>query len=191
MGREIRRVPPNWNHPKEHRAGREEFKTMYDERYVDAAREWKEGFAKWESGLRPEYQSNGDGYKWVPKEEWSSNDIYDSDMDWWEYKGTPGDRDDYRPWSDEEATWFQVWETVSEGTPVTPPFATKEELVDYLTANGDFWDQARRKEGRSSMPCGPWDRAAAERFVNAGSAPSLMVTYTAAGVEIKEPRDGI
>jgi hypothetical protein len=33
---------------------------------------------------------------------------------------------------DKEATWFQAWETVTEGTPVTPPFATTDELVDYL-----------------------------------------------------------
>jgi hypothetical protein len=25
---------------------------------------------------------------------------------------------------DKEATWFQAWKTVTEGTPVTPPFAT-------------------------------------------------------------------
>jgi hypothetical protein len=25
-----------------------------------------------------------------------------------------------------EATWFQAWETVTEGTPVTPPFATTD-----------------------------------------------------------------
>lgn len=72
----------------------------------------------------------------------------------------PPEREYYRSWKDEDATWFQVWETVSEGTPVTPPFATKEELIDYLVANGDFWDQKRRQEqnqGRYiSMNCEPW-----------------------------------
>ena len=58
---------------------------------------------------------------------------------------------------DKEATWFQAWETVTEGTPVTPPFATTDELVDYLVTRGDFWDQERGD--------GPWDRKSAEEFV--------------------------
>jgi hypothetical protein len=69
---------------------------------------------------------------------------------------------------DKEATWFQAWETVTEGTPVTPPFATTDELVDYLATHGDFWDQER---GDS-----PWDRKSAEEFVKAGWAPTLIVT---------------
>ena len=73
-------------------------------------------------------------------------------------------------------TWWQVYETVSEGTPVTPPFETREELVEYLVANGDFWDQKRRTEGRSSMPCEPWPRKQAESFVfGSGWSPSLVV----------------
>lgn len=27
---------------------------------------------------------------------------------------------------------YQMWETVSEGSPISPPFATKEELADWL-----------------------------------------------------------
>ena len=73
-------------------------------------------------------------------------------------------------------TWWQVYETVSEGTPVTPPFETQEELVEYLVANGDFWDQSRRAKGGSSMPCGPWPREQAKKFVlGRGWAPSLIV----------------
>lgn len=80
------------------------------------------------------------------------------------------------------ATWFQVYETVSEGTPVTPPFATKDELVDYLSTRGDFWDQDRGD--------GPWKRERAEAFVRSGFAPSLVVTRSAAGVDVRAPRDG-
>lgn len=74
----------------------------------------------------------------------------------------------YRPWTDAEATWVQVWETVSEGTPVTPPFATKAELVDYLVAGGDDWD---RKRGR-----GGYSREQAVAFVESGWVPSMVVT---------------
>ena len=51
---------------------------------------------------------------------------------------------------------------------VTPPFATTDELVDYLATRGDFWDQERGD--------GPWDRKSAEEFVKAGWAPTLIVT---------------
>ena len=69
-----------------------------------------------------------------------------------------------------------MYETVSEGTPVTPPFATKEELVEYLIEHGDFWDQKRRKEGNTIMPCDPWTREQAETFVNDTEwAPSGMI----------------
>lgn len=63
-----------------------------------------------------------------------------------------------------EATWLQLYETVSEGTPVSPPFATPEELIEYLVQNGDFWDQLRGDA--------PYSREAAERIVRGGWAPS-------------------
>ena len=123
MGREIRMVPPNYEHPEViRRNGQKGFQPMFDSKFEDAAEDWK-------AGERPSYYSEEEG---EPKPEF------------WEYHGMPPEREDYRSWKDEDATWFQVWETVSEGTPVTPPFATKEELIDYLVANGDFWDQKRQ-----------------------------------------------
>jgi len=97
---------------------------MHDETFEHAAKEWKDGFAKWEGGERPEYC-----------------DPDDAKLEFWEWEGGPPDREYYRPWKDEEATWFQVWETVSEGTPVTPPFATREELAAHLAEYGDDWDR--------------------------------------------------
>src|SRR5690606_18767318 len=117
----------------------------------------KAAFAKWEAGERPTYCSDER-----------------RSLEFWEYEGNPPKREYYRTYSDAEATWYQVFETVSEGSPVTPPFATKEELIEYLVANGDFLDQQRRAEGRS-MPCAPWSRESAERFVNsARHAPSMV-----------------
>ena len=164
MGREIRMVPPNWDHPKVMRSyGREEFQPMHDECFEDAAKQWKDEFVKWESGGRA---AAGEDY---------------ATAEFWEYHGSPPDREYYRPWKDEEATWYQLWETVSEGTPVSPPFATKDELIEYLVANGDYWDQQRRediKAGRyCGMNCDPWPREVAERFVHgSGWAPSLVMT---------------
>lgn len=65
--------------------------------------------------------------------------------------------------------WWQVWETVSEGSPVTPAFATGDELINYLVKYGDSWDQSRGDGG--------WKRDNAIQFVkNAGWAPSLVIS---------------
>jgi len=166
MGREIRKVPANWAHPKierpNHRLGimEESYHPLYDRAFAPAMREWIEGWDAWERGERPEYCS----------EESSS-------LPFWEYEGFPPDPNYYRPdWKSEEMTWLQVYETVSEGTPVTPPFKSREELVEYLVKYGDFWDQKRRAEGRSIMRCTPWPRDEATAFVfGAGWAPSMVV----------------
>jgi hypothetical protein len=186
MGREIRRVPPHWEHPRDtegRRAG--DYKPLYNRTWEQEVCEWKEGFAKWEAGLRPGFHPDTKETVWQPKAEWSYADIYadQPDLEWWEYHSSPPtDRDDYRPYSDADAVWFQVYETVSEGTPVTPAFATREELVEYLATRGDFWDQSRGD--------GPWKRETAERFVNVGWAPSMMVVQDKTGTAVKMPRDG-
>ena len=170
MGRMLVMVPPNWSHPiVTRRNGREDFQPMFDRSFEQVASEWDQECRKWEAGERPD---------WCPE-----------DCKSMRYAEWAGDRPNpkyYRPWKDEEATWFQLWENVSEGTPVTPPFPTKEQLIDYLVVNGDFWDQARRKEGVTYMDCGPWSREAAEAMVNDGYRPTLIIT---ASGEALMPRD--
>jgi hypothetical protein len=58
---------------------------------------------------------------------------------------------------------WQVWETVSEGSPITPVFPTPEALVDHLCAYGDGWSQK------------PPSRQAAEAFVKSGWVPSMVM----------------
>lgn len=168
MGREIRMVPPNWEHPRyteenapfDNRIG--EYHPLFDEDFEKQANEWFADCLLWSRGEHPDQQKDYcKEYKF-----------------YWQWAGNPPDAEYYRPkWADEEMIWFQVYETVSEGTPVTPPFATKAELVDYLSTKGDFWDQKRGE--------GAWDRDAAEKFVGHGWAPSLIVT----GGQVKKVSD--
>jgi len=148
MGREIRRVPPNWEHPRQDTG---QYQPVRDKSYAEAAEEWIREFYLWQEGKHPS-QSH----------EWAKEYKY-----YWEYEGTPPEKDYYLSEFTEEPTWYQVYETVSEGTPVSPPFATKEELIDYLVEYGDFWDQKRGHGGRS--------REAATAFVNSGWVPSMVV----------------
>lgn len=104
---------------------------------------------------------------------------------YWDYNGSPPNKNYYRPKWETEPTWVQMYETVSEGTPVTPAFATKEELVEYLVEFGTYWDVSGVKRGYQTTA--QWSRQAAEQFVKAEYAPSMVVT----GGKIYEPRDGI
>lgn len=148
MGREIRRVPPDWEHPKDDKG----FMPLFDQDYESAAREWMANYELWKMQKHPEQATS-----------------YGQSMRYfWEWV-MPPDEEYYREraWTPEEATHYQVYQTVSEGTPVTPHYATKEELIEYLVTWGDEWDQRRGEGG--------WDRKAAERFVESGSAPTMMI----------------
>jgi len=86
---------------------------------------------------------------------WASPEIKQAHEDWENIEPPKGEG-------------WQVWETVSEGSPITPVFATAEELIEHLCTVGDLWKQ---KSGES-----PYSREAAEAFVKgAGWVPSGMV----------------
>jgi hypothetical protein len=142
MGREIRRVPKGWEHPvnKEckHYSGQPGhdryrkpgsyiygkcFIPMFDKDYPTAVAEWKKGFFEWEAGTHPSKKDN--------------------DCEFWEYNGSPPDPDSYRPVFESEPTCYQVYETVSEGTPVSPVFEDKEQIVQWLISEGHTETNAR------------------------------------------------
>jgi len=64
---------------------------------------------------------------------------------------------------------WQVWETVSEGSPITPVFATSEALVDHLCTKGTHW--------KRPLPT----REAAEAFVKSGWVTSMVMITSPAG----------
>lgn len=173
MGREIRRVPPNWEHPKEEnydqirRTNNEHFIPLYDESCESAWLKWHTEFLEWQTAKHDELIVK------YGESEYPKAQPYVAFCRW---NGKPPEPSSYRPsWDEEIQTWWQVYETVSEGTPVTPPFKTQKELVDYLIANGDFWDQSRRESGESIMNCKPWPQKQAESFVyGSGWAPTLI-----------------
>lgn len=136
MGREIRRVPPNWKHPIaeycKHRptCTKTCYKPMYEKSYDEACKEWIDEFQKWQNGERPDYYVEGENSKYF-----------------WDFHGMPPEQEYYNTfYKKEDATWYQVYQTVSEGTPVTPPFETQQELIDYLVEHGTFWNEKLTRE---------------------------------------------
>lgn len=77
----------------------------------------------------------------------------------------PGQRQEAEDWEPEQppaGEGWQMWETVSEGSPVSPVFATPEELADWMTGpDADQFSRASSREG-------------ALKFIKAGWAPSFI-----------------
>ena len=147
MGREVRKVPKDWEHPKDVNG---DYIPLLDSDYETACKEWYEKASE----FKPNRWGN-----------WYHED-----------RGNPPDKNDCyrkRKWSDEESNCYQAYEDVSEGTPITPVFETKEELVEYLVKYGTYWTQ---KDGEGGV-----SREAAEEFVKCGFAFSMMATRTDQG----------
>lgn len=124
------------------------FIPMHDETIADAQAEWDEQRALWLKGECPG-QQYGDAR---------------TEEAFIEYNGGRPDtrrgHTSFRPAYEGEPTHFQIYETVSEGTPTSPVFETKEEMIEWLTTDG----------GRD----GPVSQEAADKFVEIGFVTSGM-----------------
>jgi hypothetical protein len=131
MSREVRMVPPDWQHPtewgKDWRTGQPKLRhvALLDGDYDEAASEWDREAAQWEAGYVRDYFNRG--YK--AKDETHEG----SYAEWAGDRPNPGH---YMPkFAPETATHLMMYETTSEGTPISPAFATPEELARWLADN--------------------------------------------------------
>jgi hypothetical protein len=154
MGREVRKVPADWVHPQEWVHGQYTFKPLFEGDLVALQAEWDAGNDKWKDGFVSDWHGG-----WVPKPLTLKSGTYA------EYDGDRPKAKDYMPqWSEAEKTHFMMYETCTEGTPISPSFATLEELARWLTDNeASAWgDQGASYEG--------WLRTA-----KGGYAPSMVL----------------
>lgn len=100
MGREIRMVPADWEHPKNDRG---QYEPLFDN-YVEAVARFAKDIE--EMGLEKALKENDGGPRY-------SN-----------YMHPEGER-----------THYMMYEDTSEGTPISPAFATPEELAHWLADN--------------------------------------------------------
>lgn len=160
MGREIRKVPAGWQHPKKEywtMRGREErFIPLYDHEYDTACNDWWADAVAWDKRKTPA-STEPDAERW-----------------YWDDAGMPPDKEMYRPqWSDAERTHFQIYETVSEGTPVSPVFASLDEMIAWMvqpidrTSEYNCGEDWQCMQGRS--------REQAEAFAKSQNAPSFVI----------------
>jgi hypothetical protein len=175
MGREIRRVPPDWKHPT-YKDLKEDCghgsntgpHPCFDEDFDSAMDKWNSENELWKQGKHPDQNS------------------YPEDRN-----GGPPDPNYYRKrkWTAKEATHYQMYETVSEGTPCSPVFAAKEELVEWLVNDGIYDREYLDIYGKPySNKC---SREAAEAFVNSEWCCSMVVVPSESGSEIKQNMEGL
>ncbi len=111
MGREIRRVPPDWEHPRDEQGY---YLPMHDRIFDDAFEEWVKEYRLWREGKHPDQR----------------------DYPYWEWAGRPPDPDYHRPAFDQEPAHYQIYQTASEGTPTSPVFASLDDMKRWLIAEG-------------------------------------------------------
>lgn len=126
MGRELRMVPANWSHP----VGSDgEHIPLHKKTYEQASAEWDEEKAKWEEGLELCYKN-------YPTREWKPRDMSNTAR----FEDWAGDRPEPEEHMPEfptgAATHFMMYEDTTEGTPISPAFATPEELARWLADTG-------------------------------------------------------
>lgn len=123
MGREIRRVPANWEHPKNAEGN---YIPLLGDSYSKRLREWEEGNTKWEQGLRDDFDGG-----WKPRE------ADEQGMTYAEWSGDRPEEKDYMPdWPESERTHIQMYEDCSEGTPISPVMNDPEKLAHWLADSG-------------------------------------------------------
>lgn len=121
MSREVRRVPANWKHPKDERG---HLIPLYGDSFSKRAAEWDEKATQWDKGFHRFY-----GGEWRPKEP-SQTGTFE------EYDGSRPQGHEYMPdWPEAERTHYQMYETVTEGTPISPVMETPEALARWLADN--------------------------------------------------------
>lgn len=138
MGREIRRVPPWWQHPIDATGN---YIPLFDRSYDEAVRDYKYELKLWEDGRHPSQHKYPDDTTGLSYEDWI---------------GAPPDPRIHRQqsWTEDEATHVQLYENISEGTPASPMFATLEELGAWMIEHGYSEEEVAKIKMVGRLPSG-------------------------------------
>jgi hypothetical protein len=124
MGRELRRVPLDYEHPTD-REGRD-LHPMFDEVYSDVLAEYEREKALWEKGEHEDQREGGLAVSGARRTATGT---------WEDWAGDPPDPAYYRQesWEGRELG-IQLWENTTEGTPLSPVFADTDVGLRALAA---------------------------------------------------------
>lgn len=122
MGRAVRMVPGDWEHPVDEKGNYIPlFYQSFHGEYAYFEDAWNRGYTR-------DY-SDSDPVALKKKDEFDKGGYE-------EYAGSRPTSETYMPdWKDEERTHFQMYEDTTEGTPISPVMETPEELAQWLADN--------------------------------------------------------
>ena len=129
MGRAVRKVPANWAHPKDEHGS---YIPLFD-RFETALADWQEGNRQWEAGYMEDFRffPEAPERRWKPKPDDPSYDL-----PYAEWAGPCPLKEDCMPdWPESERTHLQMYETTTEGTPISPVMVSAEQLALWLADN--------------------------------------------------------
>ena len=118
MGREIRRVPLDWEHPRDDEGN---YISMYDQDYESAMDEWLADLQSWSDGTH---------------EALIDKPNLKDKIDFCGRNGSPPDKEYYRPKFESDPIGYQVYQNISKGTPISPVFETLEDMKGWLIGEG-------------------------------------------------------
>lgn len=149
MSRSVRMVPPDWQHPKKDDGS---FIPLLAGTYSEHIHEYWWQFALWLKGYR------------VLMHDILPKNNHHIDMTFEEYHGGEPQPEWYMPeFPEGSCTHFMMYETTSEGTPISPAFEKPEDLAHWLADN--------------NANAGAGETASYEQWLNVirgGFAPTLI-----------------
>ena len=141
MGRQLRKVAANWQHPKNENGNHI---PLLDGKFSERLAKLEEENAQWEKGFIDDWNGG-----------WKQREADELNMTFAEWYGEKPVKEDYMPeWKDEELTHIQLYENTSEGTPISPVYLASEieKLCEYAAENcSTFADFKATKEEWQSM----------------------------------------
>lgn len=166
MGREVRRVPKDWEHSQDNNG----YIPLFDN-FSKSLSRWQKDAAMWQIGFRESYTAFWETPKrhmcrskkkrLIKKSYKTKTFLYvrktqeqneSSFIDW---DGECPSKEDYMPeWPGSEKTHYQLYETCTEGTPISPVMGTPEELAKWLV------DNSASAFGDSTASCEAWLKVA-------------------------------
>lgn len=135
MSREVRKVAVGWQHP---RLNDELYVPLMDgSKFFTDLQMYEENSRMWERGMVRDL---------VNKQEWlTRGEAGVCTTCFYQYYGTSPKMEDYMPlWGPEEATHFMLYESITRGTPLSPGFASEEELAEWCVSNNITMCPTRR-----------------------------------------------
>lgn len=129
MGREVRMIKAGWEHPQDGTYdGKIRYIPLFDN-YAGAKADYDKQKLHWDAG----FVLFGNG-TFEPKDDTIAEKSFE--QYWCGRYGREPNPADYMPqWAEGEATKLVMYENCTEGTPVSPPFDTPEELARWLADN--------------------------------------------------------